>query len=215
MACPSAWELVNGKACRRGAACARIQGKAAPSGFPALTLAPASSGRPLAKTERARRFTPDTVTRVAPSRPKHYLAAMARHPNAPASGPSQRQLRVGELIRRTLSEVLSRGEIHDPELNAIPITVGEVVVSGNLKLATAYVLPLGGQGKAEMLAALRRNRHELRRAVTSGMALKFSPELRFEIDETFDRLDDTRRMFSDERVQRDLAAPTGEDDGEN
>lgn len=127
-------------------------------------------------------------------------------------GPSQRQLRVGELIRRTLSEVLQRGEIHDPELNAIPITVGEVVVSGNLKMATAYVLPLGGQGKEEALSALRRNRHELRRAVTNGMALKFSPELRFEIDQTFDRLDESRRIFSDERVQRDLAAKAAEDD---
>lgn len=128
----------------------------------------------------------------------------------PHSGPSQRQLRVGELIRRTLSEVLSRGEVHDPDLDGIPITVGEVVVTTDLKTATAYVLPLGGEGRDEMLEALRRNRVELRRAVTRGMRLKHSPELKFAIDETFDRLDATRRMFSDERVMRDIAE--GDDD---
>jgi ribosome-binding factor A len=129
---------------------------------------------------------------------------MSRAPQS-GSGPSQRQLRVGELIRRTLSEVLSRGEVHDPELNRIPITVGEVVVSPDLRTATAYVLPLGGGGREAMLEALVRNRAEIRRQVTRGMTLKFSPELKFAIDETFDRLDDSRRMFSDERVRRDLA----------
>ncbi len=126
--------------------------------------------------------------------------ARMQHP----SGPSQRQLRVGELIRRTLSEVLSRGDVHDPELNRFVITVGEVVVTPDLKTATAFVLPLGGEGRDEMLAALRRNRVELRRIVTRSMTLKFSPELKFAIDETFDRLDDTRRMFAAERVRRDL-----------
>jgi ribosome-binding factor A len=130
---------------------------------------------------------------------------MARSPHSP-SGPSQRQLRVGELIRRTLSEVLSRGEIHDPDLNRIPITVGEVAVTGDLRTATAYVMPLGGEGRDEMLEALRRNRVELRRAVTRGLVLKHSPELKFAIDQTFDRLDTTRRMFADDRVRRDLEA---------
>lgn len=128
---------------------------------------------------------------------------MARPPH-PGSGPSQRQLRVGELIRRKLSEVLARGDIHDPELNRIPITVGEVVMSADLKSATAYVLPLGGEGRDEMLVALRRNRGELRRAVTRGLTLKFSPELRFAVDETFDRLDHTRRLFAEDRVRRDI-----------
>jgi ribosome-binding factor A len=126
--------------------------------------------------------------------------------------PSHRQLRVGELIRRTLSEVLARGEVHDPDLNCIPITVGEVVVSGDLKTATAYVLPLGGAGRDEMLALLNRHSAELRRAVTRGLELKFSPELRFAIDETFDRLDDARRLFAEDRVRRDLDADEeGED----
>ncbi len=120
------------------------------------------------------------------------------------SGPSQRQLRVGELLRRRLSEVLTRGEIHDPELNALSITVGEVRASPDLKVATAWVLPLGGKDADHTLEVLRRNRGELRRAVAKGLELKFAPELRFRIDETFDRLDETRRLFSDETVRRDI-----------
>jgi len=121
-----------------------------------------------------------------------------------ARGPSQRQLRVAELIRRRLSDVLNQGDIHDPDLNRISITVGEVQCSPDLKIATAFVLPLGGGDREDALAALRRNRHEIRRAVNKGLALKFSPELRFAIDDTFDRLDNARQMFSDENVRRDL-----------
>jgi len=119
-------------------------------------------------------------------------------------GPSQRQLRVGELIRRTLSSVLSQGDIHDPDLNRMSITVGEVRTSPDLKVATAYVLPLGGDGREEALEALRRNRHELRRAVSRELTLKFSPELRFRIDETFDRMDETRRLLDQQSVRQDL-----------
>ena len=72
---------------------------------------------------------------------------MAQRRSSPGTGPSQRQLRVGELIRRTLSETLSRQEIHDPDLNRMSITVGEVRVSPDLRIATVYALPLGGQGK--------------------------------------------------------------------
>ncbi|MGB5557001.1 MAG: 30S ribosome-binding factor RbfA [Paracoccaceae bacterium] len=135
---------------------------------------------------------------------------MAKNVHHESRGPSQRQLRVGELIRRTLSDVLIRGEIHDPDLNRMSITVGEVRTSPDLRVATAYVLPLGGQGRDEALSALRRNRYELRRAVSKELTLKFSPEIKFEIDETFDRLDDTRRLFDQENVRRDLDGP-GED----
>ncbi len=129
---------------------------------------------------------------------------MARHPDTSGSGPSQRQLRVGELIRRTLSEVLQRGDIHDPDLNAMSITVGEVRASPDLKVATAFVLPLGGGNREAAIAALARNKHELRRHVARALTLKFAPDLRFRIDDTFDRLDDARRIFSDERVRRDV-----------
>lgn len=119
-------------------------------------------------------------------------------------GPSQRQLRVGELIRRTLAEVLARGDIHDPDLNRLSITVGEVRTSPDLKIATAYVLPLGGTGQEDVVQLLARNKGELRRIIGKKLALKFSPDLRFRIDETFDQLDETRRLFSQETVRRDV-----------
>ena len=119
-------------------------------------------------------------------------------------GPSQRQLRVGELIRRTLSDVLNRGDIHDPELNALSITVSEVRASPDLKIATAFVLPLGGDHRSEAIAALKRNKSELRRAISKEMTLKYAPDLRFLIDETFDQMDTTRALFAQDDVRRDL-----------
>ena len=135
------------------------------------------------------------------------MARMSRSPSSSA-GPSQRQLRVGELIRRTLSDILAQGGLHDPELDGVSITVGEVRVTPDLKRATAYVLPLGGTNREGILAALRRNKPELRHQVARAMTLKHAPDLKFEIDETFDRMDATRRLFADERVRRDLDAPS-------
>ncbi|MEM9967554.1 MAG: 30S ribosome-binding factor RbfA [Pseudomonadota bacterium] len=122
-------------------------------------------------------------------------------------GPSQRQLRVGETIRRALSEILARGDVHDPELNRLSITVGEVRASADLKIATAYVLPLGGQGQEEVISLLARNKGELRRLLSKKLTLKFSPDLRFQIDLTFDQMDETRKMLNQEVVRRDTAAP--------
>ncbi|PIE15457.1 MAG: 30S ribosome-binding factor RbfA [Rhodobacterales bacterium] len=130
-------------------------------------------------------------------KPVHHSASHAHR------GPSQRQLRVGELIRRALSDVLMRGDVHDPDLNRISITVGEVRTSPDLRVATAYVLPLGGKDKEQALLLLRQNRHEIRRAVSKIVALKYAPELRFEIDETFDRMDETRRILAQDSVRRD------------
>lgn len=130
------------------------------------------------------------------------------------SGPSQRQLRVGELIRRTLSDVLNRAEIHDPELNAMSITVGEVSCSPDLKVATVYVMPLMGSVPVQdAITALARNKAELRHRVSRELTLKYAPDLRFRPDETFDRLDETRRLFADPSVQRDLdpETPDGDD----
>lgn len=120
-------------------------------------------------------------------------------------GPSQRQLRVGELIRRTLFDVLMRGDVHDPELNAMSITVGEVRASPDLKIATVYVMPLGGAGRKDAIAALARNKSELRRAVAKELTLKYAPDLRFVIDETFDQMDATRALFDNETVRRDIS----------
>ena len=129
---------------------------------------------------------------------------MAKNKSPEGRAPSQRQLRVGELIRRTLSEVLSRGELHDPELNRMSITVGEVRTSPDLKIATAYVLPLGGKGQEDVLKLLARNKGELRRAVGKKLGLKFTPDLRFQLDQTFDQMDDTRRMLNQDAVRRDI-----------
>lgn len=137
---------------------------------------------------------------------------MARNNTTSGRGPSQRQLRVGELVRRTLSDVLNRQDIHDPDLNAMSITVGEVRLSPDLKIATAFVMPLGGRDVEAAIAALARNKYELRRAVASAMTLKFSPDLRFLPDQTFDRLDHARQLFADETVQRDIAAGRDADD---
>ncbi|MBI1173042.1 30S ribosome-binding factor RbfA [bacterium] len=129
-------------------------------------------------------------------------------------GPGQRQLRVGEMIRRRLSEILSRGEIHDPAFDAMSITIGEVSVSSDLKIATVYVMPLLGSGNVEAaVEALARHRGILRKKVSEEVILRHAPDLRFRRDETFDRLDETRRMFSHPTVLRDVAAPEdGEDD---
>lgn len=142
-----------------------------------------------------------------------YLDAMANKRFTSATGPSQRQLRVGELIRRTLSDVLNRAEIHDPDLNRMSITVGEVSCSPDLKVATVYVMPLMGSVPVEeAIAALARNKAELRHRVAAELTLKYAPDLRFRPDETFDRLDETRRLFADPKVRQDLSSPPEEDE---
>ena len=129
---------------------------------------------------------------------------MAKNTFHDGPGPAQRQLRVGELIRRTLSEVLARGDIHDPDLNRLSITVGEVRTSPDLRIATAYVLPLGGKGQEDAVALLARNKGELRRVIGKKTGLKYTPDLRFRLDQTFDQMDETRRMLSEDRVRRDV-----------
>ncbi len=124
--------------------------------------------------------------------------------NFEGGGPSQRQLKVGETIRRALADILMRGEVHDPELSSASITVSEVRCSPDLRHATVYVMPLGGIAIPETLAGLARNKGELRRAVAKAVNLKYSPDLRFVLDESFDRMDETRRMLSEDRVRRDI-----------
>ena len=129
---------------------------------------------------------------------------MAKNKFNDGPGPSQRQLRVGELKRRALSDILMQGTIHDPDLNRISVTVSEVTTSPDLKIATAYVCPLGGQGGEDLIALLAKNKSEIRRSISKKLTLKYTPDLRFRIDETFDRMDETRRLFSQENVKRDL-----------
>lgn len=129
---------------------------------------------------------------------------MAKNKPRDGMGPTQRQLRVGEMIRRTLSDMLMQGDVHDPELNALSLTVSEVRTSSDLKIATVYVLPLGGGKHDEAIQALKRNKYELRRSIGKAVGLKYAPDLRFLIDDTFDRMDASRRMFAQDKVQQDL-----------
>ncbi len=135
-----------------------------------------------------------------------HIAPMAKKQNA-SRGPGQRQLRVGESIRRILSDIFARGELHDPELAHVSITVGEVRMSSDLSVATVYVLPLGGQNAEEVSRALARNKGELRHLVTKELNIRFSPDLRFLPDLTFDQMAETERLLNLDAVKRDLAKP--------
>jgi ribosome-binding factor A len=119
-------------------------------------------------------------------------------------GPTQRQLRVGEMLRRAISDVLARGDLYDPELANASITVGEVRTSPDLKNATVFVYPLGGQNAENVVAALNKNSSEVRYALNKTIALKHSPKIKFVIDTTFDQMDETRRLLNQENVTRDL-----------
>ena len=125
---------------------------------------------------------------------------------APAGGRSQRQHRVGESLRRALSDILMRGDAHDPELSRHSIIVTEVRASPDLRHATVFVSALGGREEEEALVALAKNRGILRKLLSREVTLKYSPELHFERDQSFDRMDETRRLLDQDEVKRDLDA---------
>lgn len=122
----------------------------------------------------------------------------------PARGPSQRQLRVAEMIRHKLAEMLGRGEIHDDVLAAHVVTISEVRMSPDLKLATAYVMPLGGRDIAPVLAALDRNRRFIRGELAHAVNLKFAPDIRFREDETFEEASRIEALLHSPRVRSDI-----------
>jgi ribosome-binding factor A len=122
-------------------------------------------------------------------------------------------LRVGELIRHTTAQLLSRGDISDPVLEHHVVTVSRVKMSPDLKLATVFVMPLGGKDEQEVIAAFDRHKKFLRGEIAHRINLKFAPELRFRIDDTFDNVSRIDALLNSERVRRDLAQP-GQDDGE-
>ena len=126
------------------------------------------------------------------------------------AGPSQRQQRVAELVRHALAEILNRGDVQDPVLSSHVITVPEVRMSPDLKLATAYVMPLGGRDEQPVLDALERNKKVLRTEIAHRVNLKFAPDLRFRRDETFDEMARIDALLRTEKVQRDVhAGPDG------
>jgi ribosome-binding factor A len=129
---------------------------------------------------------------------------MKRDTHKPA-GPSQRMLRVGELVRHALSALFARGETEDPLLEGKVITVPEVRMTPDLKLANVYVMPLGGEGAEEVAAALNRHHRFIRGRIAPELELKFAPDLRFFVDDTFDEFGRIDAILRSERVQRDLA----------
>lgn len=133
-----------------------------------------------------------------------------RNDTGPAAA-SQRQLRVGELIRHAVSDMLTRGEVHDPVIEGHLITVPEVRMSPDLRLATIFVMPLGGRDEAEVVAALERNKRFLRGEIAHRVNLKFAPDIRFRIDERFDEAARIERLLRSPEVKRDLAAKDDEE----
>jgi ribosome-binding factor A len=131
-----------------------------------------------------------------------------------ASGPSQRQQRVAELVRHALAEVLQRGDIQDEVLARHVVTIPEVRMSPDLKLATAYVMPLGGRDEQAVLKALERNKKMLRAEVAHRVNLKFAPELRFRRDETFDEAARIDALLRSDKVQQDIRSADDKSDEE-
>lgn len=131
---------------------------------------------------------------------------MPRHhqKKSSASGGSQRQLRVGEQVRHAIAEILAQGSVHDADLEGYIITVPEVRMSPDLKLATVYVMPLGGRDTEVVLAALERNKKFLRGEVARRVNLKFAPDLRFRVDERFDEAERIEKLLRTPAVQKDL-----------
>jgi ribosome-binding factor A len=132
------------------------------------------------------------------------------HHREQSAGGSQRQLRVGELIRHELAAMLSRGDVHDPVIEAHLITVPEVRMSADLRVATIYVMPLGGHDEEEVLGALDRNKRYMRGEIARRVNLKFAPEIRFRIDERFDEAERIEKLLRTPEVRRDLAGEKDE-----
>jgi ribosome-binding factor A len=129
-----------------------------------------------------------------------------------AASPSQRVLRVGELIRHALAEMLTRGEIHDPTIEAHLITVPEVRMTPDLRLATVYVMPLGGRDVQDVVAALERNKRYLRGEIARRVNLKFAPDIRFRADERFDEAERIEKLLRTPAVRRDLGPRKNDDE---
>ena len=120
------------------------------------------------------------------------------------AGPSQRQLRAGELVRHALVEILREEDIADPDLAGVSVTVSEVRMSPDLKHATCFVEPLGGEQAPQVIKALNRHAKFLRGRLGRSIELKFTPALKFLHDESFDEATRMSRLFDDPRVRRDL-----------
>src|SRR5437868_1543717 len=133
------------------------------------------------------------------------------HQRETKSGPSQRALRAGELVRHAIADILSRGDVHDPVLASHMVTVPEVRMSPDLRQATIYVMPLGGKDAKDVLAALERNKKFLRTEIAHRINLKFAPDIRFRIDERFEEAERIEKILRTPQVQRDLERDSDKD----
>ena len=141
------------------------------------------------------------------------ILKMPRHHQKKSSAPggSQRQLRVGETVRHAVADILAHGDVHDPDLEGHIITVPEVRMSPDLKLATIYVMPLGGRDTETVIAALDRNKKFLRGEIAHRVNLKFAPDIRFRVDERFDEAERIEKLLRTPAVQRDLASDSDDE----
>jgi ribosome-binding factor A len=136
---------------------------------------------------------------------------MSRTPHRSA-GPSQRLLRVAELVRHAAVEAIARGHFEDPALAARSLTIREVKMSPDLRLATLSIMPLGGKAREETLAALERNKKALRADIAKRVNLKFAPDLRFVLDDSYDAAARIDELLHSPRVARDLKTLEEDDD---
>ena len=133
---------------------------------------------------------------------------MSRAHHSNAGEPSQRMLRVAELIRHSVAESLARGDVLDPVLETHVVTVPRVRMSPDLKLATIFVMPLGGLDSSEVIAALERNKKFLRGEVVRKVNLKFAPDIRFRLDESFENAAKIDALLNSPKVRGDLDDPS-------
>ena len=131
---------------------------------------------------------------------------MTRRKQSPGRGPnaSQRQLRVGELVRHAVAEMLTRGDVHDPVIEAHLITVPEVRMSPDLRLATVYVMPMGGRDAEQVVAAFDRHKKYMRTEIAHRVNLKFAPDIRFRVDDRFAEAERIEKLLRSPEVKRDL-----------
>ena len=130
--------------------------------------------------------------------------ARQKHHHDSSPGGSQRALRVGELIRHALSDMLTRGDVHDPVIEGHLITVPEVRMTADLRLATIYIMPLAGRDAEEVVAAFERHKKFLRGEIAHRVNLKFAPDIRFRIDERFAEAERIDKLLRSPAVKRDL-----------
>ena len=127
-----------------------------------------------------------------------------KHHRESTPGSSQRQLRVGELVRHALAEMLTRGDVHDPVIEGRMITIPEVRVTADLRLATIYVMPMGGRDVEQVVSAFERHKKFLRAEIAHRINLKFAPDIRFRVDDRFAEAERIDKLLRSPEVQRDL-----------